>query len=125
MLSAEEYAAMEEALHLNYIPAKALRSRLGGKGPRGGFNASRALRGRELAGCRVDVPPASVHRPRMSTVAEIEDAITRLTRDDAEEIRGWLEQWLEDQKEMTPEFLASIERGKADLAEGRSRTVRP
>ncbi len=61
----------------------------------------------------------------MSTVGEIETAITRLSVKEAEEIREWLEQWLEDQLEMTPEFEASIERGKADLAAGRSRTVKP
>jgi len=63
--------------------------------------------------------------PFMSTVAEIEAAITQLPVKDAEELREWLEQWLEDQMEMTPEFEASIERGKADLSAGRSRTVRP
>jgi hypothetical protein len=61
----------------------------------------------------------------MSSVAEIEDAITRLPLDQAEEVREWLEQWLEDQHEMTPEFLASIERGKMDILEGRARVVRP
>ena len=61
----------------------------------------------------------------MSTVAEIEAAITKLNLDETEAIREWLEQWIEDQREMTPEFLASIERGKADLAEGRARTVKP
>jgi hypothetical protein len=61
----------------------------------------------------------------MSTVAEIEVAITRLPVKDAEQLREWLEQWLEDQLEMTPEFEASIERGEADLAAGRSRVVRP
>jgi hypothetical protein len=63
--------------------------------------------------------------PTVSTVAEIEAAISRLPVKEAEEVREWLEQWLEDQLEMTPEFLASIERGKADIATGRSRTVRP
>ncbi len=63
--------------------------------------------------------------PAMSTVAEIEAAITRLSVKDAEALREWLEQWLEDQMEMTPEFEASIERGKADLGAGHSRTVRP
>ena len=61
----------------------------------------------------------------MSTVAEIETAITKLSRNEAEEVREWLEQWIEDQREMTPEFLASIERGNADLAERRTRTVKP
>ena len=61
----------------------------------------------------------------MRTVAEIEAAIMRLPVQDAEELREWLEQWLEDQLEMTPEFEASIGRGKADLAAGRSRIARP
>jgi hypothetical protein len=57
----------------------------------------------------------------MSTVAEIEAAIIRLPVKDAEELR----EWLEDQMEMTPEFEASIERGKSDLAAARTRVVRP
>jgi hypothetical protein len=61
----------------------------------------------------------------MSTVAEIESAIARLSRVEAEEVREWLEQWLEDQQTMSAEFLASIERGKADLAAGRVREERP
>ncbi len=61
----------------------------------------------------------------MSSVAEIEDAIARLPLQAAEEVKEWLEQWLEDQREMTPEFCASIERGKTDLAEGRTRIERP
>jgi hypothetical protein len=72
------------------------------------------------------LPPRAAHVlfPRMSTIVEIETAISRLPLQEAEELREWLEQWLEDQREMTPEFLASIERGKADLAAGRARTVR-
>ena len=42
-----------------------------------------------------------------------------------EDWQEWLEQRQEDEREMTPEFLAAIERGKADLDEGRHRTVRP
>ena len=57
----------------------------------------------------------------MSTVAEIESAIEKLSHREVEGLREWLEQWLEDQQEMTPEFLASIQRGKADLAAGRVR----
>jgi predicted outer membrane protein len=60
----------------------------------------------------------------MSNVAEIENAIARLSLGEAEEVREWLEQWLEDQREMTPEFQASIERGRADLAAGRTRVKR-
>jgi len=50
----------------------------------------------------------------MSSVAEIESAIARLPVQAAE-----------DQREMTPEILDSIERGKADLVERRTRIGRP
>ena len=61
----------------------------------------------------------------MSTVAEIETAISQLRLEQAAEVSEWLEQWLEDQRELSPEFVASIERGKADIAAGRVRIVRP
>jgi len=40
-------------------------------------------------------------------------------------VSEWLEQWLEDQRELSPEFVASIERGKGDIAAGRARVVHP
>jgi hypothetical protein len=61
----------------------------------------------------------------MSTVAEIEAAISQLPLEQATKVSEWLEQWLEDQRELSPEFIASIERGKADIAAGRVRVVRP
>ncbi len=57
----------------------------------------------------------------MSTVAEIEAAISRLPLQQAAEVS----EWLEDHRELSPEFVASIERGKADIAAGRTRVVRP
>ncbi len=48
----------------------------------------------------------------MSTVAEIEAAISRLPLQQAAEVSEWLEQWLEDQRELSPEFVASMERGR-------------
>jgi len=56
---------------------------------------------------------------------EIEAAIARLPLQQAEELSVWLEQWLEDQRELSPEFVASIQRGKDDIAAGRVRVVRP
>lgn len=61
----------------------------------------------------------------MATIAEIESAISKLSIQEAQQLREWLEQWLEDQQEMAPEFLASVERGKKDLDSGRSRVKRP
>ena len=57
--------------------------------------------------------------------SEIEAAISRLPLQQAAEVSEWLEQWLEDQRELSPEFVASIERGKADIAAGRVRVPRP
>ena len=61
----------------------------------------------------------------MSTLTEIESAIVQLPISDAEALQEWLEQWLEDQQQLTPAFLGSIERGKADLASGEQRVVHP
>lgn len=49
---------------------------------------------------------------------------SRLPLQQAEEVNEWLEQWLEDQRELSPEFAASLERGKDDLAARRWRVVR-
>ena len=47
--------------------------------------------------------------------AEIEREIRALPRDEAFALQDWLSDYLEDQAELQPEFLASIERGKADV----------
>jgi hypothetical protein len=52
----------------------------------------------------------------MSTVQEIESAISRLSPDEIRQVREWLDQQLEDQLEMTPEFQARIERSEQEMA---------
>ena len=47
--------------------------------------------------------------------AEIEREIRALPRDEALKLQDWLSDYLEDQASLRPEFVASIERGKADL----------
>ena len=54
-------------------------------------------------------------------VQEIERAIRTLPRREVEQLREWIENFLEDQLELTDEFTASIERGKNDIAEGNVR----
>ena len=61
----------------------------------------------------------------MSTVQEIEQAIQQLPRDEMEKLQQWLQDYLEDQQELTAEFQASIERGKQDLTAGRTRSRQP
>ena len=57
----------------------------------------------------------------MSTVKEIESAIQKLSPTEVKELANWIEDYLEDELEMTDEFKASIERGKQDIAAGRTR----
>ena len=55
------------------------------------------------------------------TVQEIEQAIQTLPRQEVERLREWIENYLEDQLEVTDKFAAQIERGKKDIAEGNTR----
>lgn len=54
----------------------------------------------------------------MSSVQEIEKAISQLTLEEMKQVREWLENVLEDQLEFTAEFRAEIETAKASLAQG-------
>ena len=56
-----------------------------------------------------------------SDVQEIEQAIRTLPRRDVEQLREWIENFLEDQLDLTNDFTASIDRGKKDIAEGNVR----
>ncbi|HRI15827.1 MAG TPA: hypothetical protein PLX89_22750 [Verrucomicrobiota bacterium] len=61
----------------------------------------------------------------MSTVQEVEEAIGRLSAAEIQEVADWLENFLEDQKELTPEFAESIRRGEAEIESGRGQIVKP
>jgi predicted transcriptional regulator len=61
----------------------------------------------------------------MSTLAEVESAVLKFTPEEQEQLRDWLENLMEDRLEMTDEFKAEIEAGKADIAAGRVRVRRP
>ena len=61
----------------------------------------------------------------MSKLESIEAEIRSLPREKAEELQDWLSEYLEDQAELNPAFIESIERGKADLKAGRVRVEKP
>ena len=61
----------------------------------------------------------------MSTVKEIQAEVRRLPAEEALELMDWLAEYLENQAELDPAFVASIERGQADLREGRARVSQP
>ena len=61
----------------------------------------------------------------MSTVKEIQAEVRRLPAEEALELMDWLSEYLENQAELDPEFVASIERGQSDLRDGRVRVRQP
>jgi len=61
----------------------------------------------------------------MGTLADVERTVLKFTPEEQEQLRSWLENLIEDRLEMTDEFKAEIEAGKADIAAGRVRIRRP
>ena len=59
------------------------------------------------------------------SVAEIERAVSKMSAEEQEQLREFLENLLEDRLEMTDAFKAEIEAGKADIAAGRVRVRKP
>ena len=54
----------------------------------------------------------------MSSVKEIESALTRLSLEDLQSVRDWLDDFIEDQLEVSDEFKAKVQRAKQEIAEG-------
>jgi hypothetical protein len=55
------------------------------------------------------------------SIQEIEKVIQGLSRPEVEELQGWIQDYLEDERELTDGFKASIERGRQDIAQGQVR----
>jgi len=55
----------------------------------------------------------------------IENEIKQLPRDAALEWQDWLADHLDDQEELSPEFVAAIERGRQDVESRRVRVFQP
>jgi len=54
----------------------------------------------------------------MSTVKEIETALTKLRLEEMEAVRDWLDELIEDRLEVSDQFKAKIQRAKRDIAAG-------
>ena len=63
--------------------------------------------------------------PCMSTVQEIEAAIPGLSRADAEKLRQWLEDYLEDHAELTDEVKAHLDESRREIADGQFTVHQP
>ncbi|WP_395716395.1 hypothetical protein [Prosthecobacter sp.] len=61
----------------------------------------------------------------MPALEVIEQEIMRLPRDSALELQDWLADYLDDQEELNPEFVAAIERGKQDVGNRHVRVFQP
>ncbi len=61
----------------------------------------------------------------MSSVQEIEAAIPRLSRAEVEEVRAWIDDFLEDQLELTDDVKAKLDQSRREIAEGNYTTRQP
>ncbi len=60
----------------------------------------------------------------MSTVQEIEKAIQSLPKEEIEAIHQWIEDYLEDEKELSAEARAAIACSEQEMAAGKGRLHR-
>ncbi len=61
----------------------------------------------------------------MSTVQEIQSAIPKLSPGELAELKAWLEDFFEDQLELTAEVQSALDRSHAEIAAGQYRTRQP
>jgi hypothetical protein len=58
----------------------------------------------------------------VSTVQEIQAAIPQLSRTEIEEIRAWIDQYLEDQLELSDGVKSKLDQSRAEIAAGKFTT---
>jgi hypothetical protein len=68
---------------------------------------------------------ALVYFQTMSSVQEIEAVLPTLSRAEIEEVRAWIDDFLEDQLELTDEVKAKLDQSRREIAEGRYTTRQP
>ena len=61
----------------------------------------------------------------MSTVQEIEEAIPKLSRQELAKLKEWLDDFFEDQLELTDEVKAALDKSRAEIASGNSHARQP
>jgi hypothetical protein len=61
----------------------------------------------------------------MSTVQEIEAILPRLSRAEIERIRAWIDDYLEDQLELTDEVKAKLDQSRREIADENFTTRQP
>ena len=61
----------------------------------------------------------------MSSVQEIEAVIPKLSRAEVEEVRAWIDDFLEDQLELTDDVKAKLDQSRREIADGNYTTRQP
>jgi hypothetical protein len=61
----------------------------------------------------------------VSTVKEIQAAIPNLSREEIEQIRTWIDDYLEDQLELTDQVKAKLDQSRREIAAGQYTTREP
>jgi len=61
----------------------------------------------------------------MSTLKEIQAAIPNLSREEIEQIRTWIDNYLENQLELTDEVKAKLDQSRREIAAGQYTTRQP
>ena len=61
----------------------------------------------------------------MSTVQEIEAVIPKLSRAEVEEVRAWIDDFLEDRLELTDEVKTKLGQSRREIAKGHYTTRQP
>lgn len=60
----------------------------------------------------------------VSKVEQMESELRKLSQAELRQIRGWLDDLIEDELEFAPEFERSIQQAERDMADGKSARVR-
>jgi hypothetical protein len=61
----------------------------------------------------------------MSSVQEIEAVIPKLSRAEVEEVRAWIDDFLENPLELTDDVKAKLDQSRREIAEGNYTTRQP
>jgi hypothetical protein len=61
----------------------------------------------------------------VSTVKEIQAAIPKLSRDEVEQVRQWIDDYLEDRLELTDDVRAKLDQSRREIAAGEYTTRQP
>jgi hypothetical protein len=61
----------------------------------------------------------------MSAVKEIQAAIPTLSREEIEQIRMWIDDYLEDQLELTDDVKTKLDQSRREIAAGQYTTRQP